>query len=132
MKKVLLDTSGYSKLLKGDKTVQAEMEEASIIYLSVIVVGELLAGFKNGLHETKNKQLLGKFMRKSEVCVISVTEETADIYSQVVHLLKKQGTPIPVNDVWIAAHTIETGAKLITLDDHFSKVPGIRIWDGLR
>ena len=129
MKKVLLDTSGYSRLLKGDKIIQAEIEEASVIYFSVIVVGELLAAFKNGLHETKNKQLLEKFTSKSSVVVISVTEETADIYAQVVHLLKKQGTPIPVNDVWIAAHTIETGAKLITPDGHFSKIPGIRIWD---
>lgn len=129
MKKVLLDTSGYSKLLKGDKIVQDEIEEASIIYFSVIVVGELLAAFKNGMRETKNKQLLEKFTFKPEVCVISVTEETADIYAQIVRFLKKQGTPIPVNDVWIAAHTIETGAKLITYDGHFSKIPGIRIWD---
>lgn len=131
MKKVLLDTSGYSRLLKGDKIVQAEIEEASVIYFSVIVVGELLAAFKNGLHETKNKQLLEKFTLKSGVCVISVTEETADIYAQVVHNLKKQGTPIPVNDAWIAAHTIETGAKLITYDGHFSKIPGIRVWDSI-
>lgn len=128
MKKVLLDTSGYSKLLKGDKIVQAEIEEASIIYFSVIVVGELLAAFKNGMRETKNKQLLEKFTFKPEVCVISVTEETADIYAQTVHFLKKQGTPIPVNDVWIAAHAIETGAKLISFDTHFLMIPGIRVW----
>lgn len=129
MKKVLLDTNGYSGLLKGDKLIQAELEEASFIYFSVVVLGELLAAFKNGVHEAKNKRLLEKFTLKPSVTVIPVTEETADIYAQVVHLLKKQGTPIPVNDVWIAAHTIETGAKLITYDAHFSKIPGVRIWD---
>ncbi len=129
MKKVLLDTSGYSNLLKGDKMVQAEIEEASTVYFSVVVIGELLAAFKNGAHETKNKQLLEKFTLRSSVIIVPVTAETADIYAQAVHLLKIRGTPIPVNDVWIAAHTIETGAKLITYDGHFSKIPGIRIWD---
>lgn len=129
MKKVILDTNGYSKLLKGDGMVQAEIEEALSVYLPVIVIGELFAGFKNGLHETKNKQLLEKFMLKPSVIVISVTEETAGIYSQIVHLLRKQGTPIPVNDVWIASCAIEVGAVIITYDEHFSKIPGIRVWD---
>lgn len=128
MKKVLLDTSGYSRLFKGDVIVQTAIEEASTIYLSTIVIGELLAGFKNGSHEVKNKRILEKFTLKSSVSVIAVTEETADIYAQVVYLLKKQGTPIPTNDVWIAAHAIETGAKLISFDTHFSKIPGVRAW----
>ena len=131
MKKILLDTSGYSNLLKGDKIVQNEIEEASTIYLSVVVIGELLAAFKNGVHEIKNKQLLEKFSVKPPVSIIPVTSETADIYAQVAHRLKKQGTPIPINDIWIAAHTIETGSKLITFDKHFSKIPGIRIWEDI-
>lgn len=131
MKKILLDTSGYSNLLKGDVIVQTEIEEASTVYLSVIVIGELLTAFKNGVHEIRNKQLLEKFSSKPSVSIIPVTSETADIYAQVAHHLKKQGTPIPINDIWIGAHAIETGSKLITLDSHFSKIPGIRIWDKL-
>src|SRR3989344_6331845 len=129
MKKVLLDTSGYSRLLKGDKLVRTEIEASSAIYFSVIVIGELLAAFKNGAHEIKNKNILEKFIQRPQVIIVHVTQETADIYAQVVHILKKQGTPIPINDVWIAAHVIETGAKLITHDGHFSKIPGLRIWE---
>lgn len=132
MKKILLDTSGYSRLLKGDKIVRDEIEKASTIYFSVVVIGELLAAFKNGAHETKNKQLLEKFTLRPQVIIVPVTSETADIYAQAVHILKKAGTPIPINDVWIAAHAIETGAQLITFDTHFSKVPGVRIWGGKR
>lgn len=131
MKKILLDTSGYSRLLKGDKSVQAEIEKASTIYLSVIVIGELLAAFKNGTRETRNNQLLEKFSCKSSVEIIPVTEETADIYAQVISLLKKQGTPLPINDIWIASHAIETGAVIITFDSHFLQIPQARVWDRL-
>ncbi len=129
MTKILLDTSGYSKLLKGDKIIQSEVEEASVVYFSVVVVGELLAAFKNGSNETKNRQLLEKFTLKPSVVIVPITWETADIYAHLIHLLKKQGTPIPANDAWIAAHAIETGAKLITYDGHFLKIPGLRLWD---
>ena len=61
-----------------------------------------------------------------------VSQETAEIYSDIKMALKKKGTPIPLNDVWIAAHTVETGAKLITYDSHFLKVPGLRVWEKLR
>lgn len=129
MKKILLDTSGYSLLLKGERAVLTEIEKASTVYLSVIVIGELLAAFKNGTREAKNRELLEKFTLKPSVIVIPATQETAEIYAQIVSLLKKQGTPIPMNDVWIAAHAIETGAQIITADRHFLKIPQVRVWD---
>lgn len=132
MKKVILDTSGYSKLFRGDRTIQTTLEEASTIYVSVVVLGELLAGFKSGSHEEKNKQILKKFILKPSVSVVAVSEETADIYAKVIHLLKKQGTPIPINDIWIAANAIETGAVIITHDLHFLKIPQVRVWDDIK
>lgn len=132
MKKVILDTSGYSRLFKGDRTIQTAIEEASTIYLSVVVIGELLAGFKNGLHEERNKQILKKFILKPSVSILPVNEETADIYAKIIHLLKKQGTPIPVNDIWIAANAIEIGAVVITHDLHFLKIPQARVWDNIK
>lgn len=132
MKKVILDTSGYSRLFRGDRTIQTAIEEALIIYLSVVVIGELLAGFKSGSHEEKNKRTLKKFILKPSVSVVSVNEETADIYAKITHSLKKHGTPIPVNDIWIAANAIETGAVIITCDSHFLKIPQARVWDQIK
>lgn len=127
MKKILLDTSGYSNLLKGDKKVQLQLEEAAEVFLSVIVIGELLAAFKNGKWEEKNRRILEKFISKPLISVINVTEETADIYAQIKHNLQKKGKPIPMNDVWIAAHALETGSKLVTYDMHFKEVEGLRL-----
>ena len=52
---------------------------------------------------------------------------TADRYSRVMTALKAKGRPIPTNDVWIAAHAMETGADLVSADGHFEHVDGI-VW----
>jgi tRNA(fMet)-specific endonuclease VapC len=50
---------------------------------------------------------------------------TADRYSRIAAQLKQKGTPIPTNDIWIAAQTMEHGAELITSDQHFEKISGL-------
>ena len=60
--------------------------------------------------------------------MLDASQETSQIFAEIKYNLKKAGTPIPINDVWIAAHTFETGSVLITYDAHFEKVAGLRIW----
>jgi tRNA(fMet)-specific endonuclease VapC len=60
---------------------------------------------------------------------LDVTKETADVFGQVKDQLQRAGTPIPMNDVWIAAQALETGSVVVTYDEHFKKVPGLRLWD---
>lgn len=126
--KIAFDTNAYSRLLNGERYLQQILEEASIVYISVIVIGELLFGFKGGNKEKQNKKLLDEFLHNSAVQTINVTAETADIYADVKGTIKTKGKPIPTNDIWIAAHTIEYGAKLVTFDKHFYEIPGLRIW----
>lgn len=132
MSKIILDTNAYTNFVKGDEKVARYIEKASKIYLSIIVIGELLAAFKKGEFEQKNKKVLRKFMDKTKVSVMDASWETASEYGEVKHILEKQGRPIPTNDIWIAAHAMETGAKIITYDKHFLKIPGLRVWDELR
>jgi tRNA(fMet)-specific endonuclease VapC len=54
-----------------------------------------------------------------------MSEITSDRYSRIALQLKQQGTPLPSNDVWIAAQTMETGAELITMDNHFKNISGL-------
>ena len=102
---------------------------AEIIYMSVFVLGELYAGFAGGTKERHNKQVLNRFLLKSPVKTLNATSETAKIFGMVKQELKKAGTPLPINDLWIAAHTLETGSTLITYDSHFKKIAGLRWWD---
>lgn len=132
MSKIMLDSNTYTHLFKGDKKVEEELVKAESIYMSAIVVGELLAAFKGGIRYSKNKDEFEVFIDKFNVLIHDVSRETASIYSEVKHYLDKKGTPIPVNDLWIASHSIETGSVLITYDKHFLQIPGLRIWDRLK
>lgn len=132
MQKILFDTNAYSLLLKNDDRVVTVAERADTIYVSMVSVGELLAGFKMGSREKKNRKLLDEFVNQSFVAVLPVTRETAEIYAELVTSLKRNGTPIPLNDIWIAAHAIETGSILVTLDRHFLHIAGLRVWSHLR
>ena len=132
MTKILLDTNAYSGFMAGDKRVFEYIVEAEVIYISTIVIGELFAGFHGGEKLTQNKEELKSFLNKDGVKIIDVTMETAEIFGEIKSVLSKKGKMIPLNDIWIAAHAIETGSKLITYDDHFKNINGLRIWEELR
>ena len=129
MKKVLLDTNAYVRFLGGDEKVLEALAAAEIVYLSIFVQGELFAGFQGGKKAVENKKILRDFLNKPTVRTLDATSETAEIFGLVKNTLKKAGTPLPVNDVWIAAHALETGSVVVTYDIHFTKVQGLRLWD---
>ncbi len=129
MKKIILDTNAYVKFLTGDQNVFHFIAKSSIVYMSIFVLGELYAGFKGGNKEKENKNILERFLNKPSVRILDATSETSEIFGQVKNNLKVAGTPIPINDVWIASHAIETGATILTYDEHFKNIAGIRLWD---
>jgi len=133
MKKILLETNSSSVLFRGkDSYLIDEVKNAEKIFISTIVIGELLTGFKAGSKEKENRKILEDFLDGYTTEIVDVTNESAEIYSQIKVFLRFKGIPIPTNDVWIASHAIETGSVLITYDKHFLKIPGLRIWDRLK
>ena len=128
MKTVLLDSDAYSSLIKGKVEVKEELEKTDKVYVSVIVLGELLSAFKKGNKEKENLKILERFLSKVTVEIIDVERETSEVYASTKRILEKKGNPIPINDLWIAAQTLETGSVLITYDKHFDKIPGLRLW----
>ena len=131
MKRILLDTNAYARFFGGDEEILSVLGEAETVYLSAIVVGELIAGFRGGSKLPENRDQLSRFLRKPTVRALEVTTETAEVFGQVKDALRRAGTPIPMNDVWIAAQAIETGSVIVTFDEHFNQVPGLRLWDVL-
>jgi tRNA(fMet)-specific endonuclease VapC len=129
MKSILLDTNAYSAILRNQgESVLVAIDEVENLFFSVVVIGELYAGFRNGSRFHENTGILKEFLSDPIVTVADVNEETAEIFGEMKSVLKKQGTPIPLNDIWIAAQCVERGAVLITSDKHFSNIPGLRIW----
>ena len=129
MNKVILDTNAYVAYLQGDQKILNTLAEADTTFMSIFVLGELYAGFKGGIRETKNVEILRRFLRKTTVTILNATQETAEIFGTVKNSLKLSGTPIPINDVWIASHALETGSVIVTYDKHFDVVPGVRVWE---
>ena len=132
MKRIVLDTNAYIRFLRGDKAVLGALSRAETVYMSVIVMGELYARFQGGSKVQQNKAVLEQFLRKSAVAVLEVDCETAQIFGEIKQTLKKSGTPIPINDVWLSAQTLGTGSVLVSCDRHFLLVPGLRVWDDIR
>ncbi len=128
MSRIVLDTNAYTSYLAGDKDVLNSLAAADITFFSIFVLGELYAGFKGGTRERQNNELLQSFLKKPRVSVLNAGSETAEIFGHLKNILQRADTPLPINDVWIAAHTMETGSVVVTYDKHFTKIPGLRIW----
>ena len=120
---VLLDTSAYSALQRGDARILAVLRRSQAVAIPVVVLGELHSGFRLGNRCPENEELLARFLSKPSVRVLNVTEGTALRYAEIDVFLRKKGRPIPRNDVWIAALALEHGMHLLTLDVHFEEIP---------
>lgn len=125
--KVLLDSNAYSRLMRGDEQAATVVRDATEILMSAVVVGELLYGFRSGSRFDRNATDLRSFLDNPHVSFVPVGPVTADRYSRIAAALRARGSPIPTNDVWIAAHAMETGADLVSADRHFKAVDGI-VW----
>ncbi|MCY4574222.1 MAG: type II toxin-antitoxin system VapC family toxin [Gemmatimonadetes bacterium] len=129
--RVLLDSNAYVQLMRGRERVSRIVRDAEEILLSAVVLGELLYGFRHGSRYERNARLMRAFLDNPYVTVVPVGETTADRYSRIAASLRAKGRPIPTNDIWIAAHAMETGADLVSADPHFRHVNGIA-WVRLR
>jgi predicted nucleic acid-binding protein len=120
-----LDTSAYSFFRRGHPGVVNIVQTAAQVSLSVVVIGELLAGFRQGTKLADNERALRTFLASPRVRVLVVDATTADRYSEIETYLRQQGTPLPTNDVWIAANAMQHGLQVVTLDKHFAKMPQV-------
>ena len=130
MKKVLIDTNIYSSAMRGDDHVVQILRTIDRIGFSSISVGELYSGFKGGNREQKNRQELYLFLDSPRVSLHEIGIGTADFYASILNSLRVAGTPIPTNDIWIAAIAFEHGYRLFTKDKHFDLIPGLSLVAG--
>jgi tRNA(fMet)-specific endonuclease VapC len=123
--KILLDTNAYVAFKHNHTEIVERILGAERILFSPVVLGELLFGFRNGKKYKENQQALQLFLENEAVELLSIEQTTSDRYARIALQLKQQGTPIPTNDIWIAAQVFEHGAELITQDRHFEKIPSL-------
>jgi tRNA(fMet)-specific endonuclease VapC len=123
--KIMLDTNAYVGFKRNVIEIVEFIVGAELILFSPIVLGELMFGFRNGTRFKENMDDLNSFLQHEAVELAQIGDLTSDRYSRIAAQLKRQGTPIPTNDIWIAAQTMECGVELITADKHFEKINGL-------
>lgn len=123
----VLDTSAYSGFNRGDARLKEFFDPESTILVPLIVVGELRAGFALGSRRKENETLLQKFLDSPNVSTVTITDTTTRLFAMVFEGLKRAGTPINTNDMWIAALALEHDGLLVTLDSDFQRVPDLLV-----
>ncbi len=121
--RLALDTNRYADLCRGNLRVVKIIEAADEVWLPFVVLGELRAGFAVGNQGPLNEAVLRRFLLKSGVGVLYADEQTTYHYASVYRQLRKQGTPIPTNDMWIAALVLQHSLSLCDRDRHFDALP---------
>jgi len=122
MSRYCVDTSAYSHFKLGDVDVVDILDSAEWIGVSTVVLGELWTGFLQGRSAKKNEGELREFLANPVVEVLKVDQDVARAYAEIVVDLRKAGSPIPTNDIWIAAAAARAGAAVLTYDSHFRLV----------
>jgi tRNA(fMet)-specific endonuclease VapC len=121
--RVALDTNRLTDLFQGDAELADRLGECDEVWLPLMVLAEMMAGFYGGSQQHRNEVVLRTFLATPTVGILLPSRETADYYARVFVQLKRAGTPIPDNDLWIAALVLQHDLVLITRDQHFQRVP---------
>ncbi len=127
MSACIIDTSVYSAFFKGDAKALAALRTPSEIHLPRIVLGEPLGAFAAGTRGPANREKLAAFLATPRVRVMPIDEKTARHYAELFALLRERETPIPTNDLWIAALARQHRMPLLSFDPHSAIVPGIEV-----
>jgi predicted nucleic acid-binding protein len=121
---VILDTNGLSALADGDLALAPIFRGASSIAVPVIALGEYRYGISQSRERAKYEKWLAEFI--PTYLVLGVDETTAERYAEIREELRHKGRPIPANDLWIAALARQYSLPLLSRDQHFDFVPGLK------
>jgi predicted nucleic acid-binding protein len=121
--RVALDTNRLTDLFQGDAALAERLGLCDEVWIPLVVLAEIKAGFLGGTERHRNEILLRKLLSKTTVEVLLPDRETAEHYARLFVQLKRAGTPVPDNDLWIAALALQHDLLLITRDKHFENIP---------
>lgn len=121
---VILDTNAYCDWRRSGQWHEW-LAIADRVMVPVIVPGELHHGFRKGSQPEQNQARLSEFLSEPQVQVMQPTRRSAEIYGEFLDGLQQRGTPIPTNDIWIAAMVHECGGRLMSRDAHFDFLPQV-------
>lgn len=128
MRKVSIDTNIYTAFKKNSPDVVESFRSFDLIGIDCAVLAELYAGFDLGRKSKQNRDELTEFLNSKRVVLYAHDIETAEFFSHIYRQLRSKGSPIPTNDIWIAATSMQHGLALYTFDHHFSTIDGLMLY----
>ncbi|MEI6564975.1 MAG: type II toxin-antitoxin system VapC family toxin [bacterium] len=123
--RIAIDTNSYRDFCEGASEAVESLAHASEIHIPYVTLAELRAGFLCGTVARRNERILIQFLNRPRVHILLPDEATTHHYARVFAQLRAQGTPIPTNDMWIAALVLQHDLQLYSHDGHFSHLPQI-------
>ncbi len=120
---MILDTNAVSAFFDGLLEVVERLKQAPEVFIPVIVIGEYRYGLQSSREREERELRFRGFCRTCHL--LSVDEKTAGFYALVRHRLRIAGTPIPENDIWIAALSLQHSQQIMSNDRHFDSVQGV-------
>ncbi|MFN0314696.1 MAG: type II toxin-antitoxin system VapC family toxin [Burkholderiales bacterium] len=121
---MIVDTNALSAFIDGEEAIGKLLTTAPRVAIPVIVIGEFQYGIAASRHRLVYERWLEDHLREFEV--LPVTRSTTFPYAALRIEIKRIGKPIPANDAWIAALCLEHAMPVVSRDEHFDAVPGVR------
>lgn len=118
---ILIDTSAYAQFRRGEPTIVDLLARTERVHVCAITLGELEGGFILGRRLEENRAALRDFLNEPFVSIVQVDQAVTNRYGKFFAELRRAGTPVPVNDLWIAASALHVRAQLVTFDSDFSR-----------
>ena len=120
---MILDTNAVSDLFAGEPALEARLSASERHHLPIIVIGE----YRYGLMRSRARGVLEELLERlaDESFILYPDRTTTVHYATIRHRLKQAGTPIPENDIWIAALAVQHELPVVTRDRHYDLVEGV-------
>ena len=122
---IVIDTNRYRDFVDGVPETVAVFRTSPRILIPFVVVAELRAGFAVGSQSARNERVFEQFLHRPRVEVLLPSMETTRHYANLYRQLRSAGTPIPTNDLWIAALVVQHDVMLYSRDRHFDALPQV-------
>ena len=123
--RILVDSNRFIDFCADEPGVVDAFEQAALLVIPFVVLAEIRAGAAVMKRGDSQVRVLNELLQQPGVRVAHSTDTTAHHYAAVYARLRKAGTPIPTNDIWIAAIAIEHSLVLYSRDAHFDLIPSI-------
>ena len=128
MKQITIDTNVYTAFKNSDPQVIETLQHCERIGIDVTVLAEIFSGFAMGTREQHNCEELYAFLETPRVSILPHDLTIAEHYAAIVKQLKRQGRPIPTNDIWIAANAMKHALTVYSFDEHFHYLEGVTVF----